>query len=68
MGQPNIVYKNKKYYQIGCRECDKGTWRIYADGGDYVAECTSCGHKVELPPNKLKEEPDLKAISLRYFT
>ncbi len=59
MNYPNIMYKGKKLYQVGCRNCGQGNnWKIYSDGENFAAICGDCRHDVEIINKSLVDKPD----------
>jgi len=50
---PEIEYRGKRLFQVGCQECRKGTWEIFTDeeitkAKVIVAVCPNCHHKSRL--------------------
>lgn len=56
--------------EVGCRQCGQGgKWKIFTDGQRVVkAECSNCGHSVEIDKVEIKKEKDGKAYPLWMFT
>lgn len=65
MEQPKIEIDGVTYYQVGCRKCGKGEWKIFYDGKKYFAFQCECGNTLELAKAKLQNKPDEKPIPLR---
>jgi len=55
---PFILYKNKKYYQIGCKTCNSPgqTWILYLRQGNFLIKCPFCGHIQELNIKNVKTD------------
>lgn len=65
--QPSIMFEGKKLFQIGCRKCDRGLWKIFTNKEVFVAVCV-CGHQQVIPPIKLEDKPDVQAIPAHLIT
>ena len=59
MDYPHVNYKEKKMYQIGCKNCKNGNWRIYTDGKNFIAKCRKCDHAIELIDKSLVNKPEI---------
>lgn len=57
------------FYEIGCRVCNQGgKWKNFTDGeGNFRAQCTACGHKVDITAKSVRDQPDAKVMDARMF-
>jgi DNA-directed RNA polymerase subunit RPC12/RpoP len=65
---PKLQFEGKDYFMVGCANCDECKWFVYADGKDFVAKCSNCGHKIVMKQDSLRDKPNQKAIDMRFFT
>ncbi len=57
---PSIIYKNKEFYQIACRNCENpDDYLFYSDGDNFILVC-KCNHIIEIKLENLKNRPDNK--------
>lgn len=57
---PSIIYKNKEFYQIACRNCEKpDDFVFYSDGDKFILVC-KCNHIIEINVKNLINLPDKK--------
>jgi hypothetical protein len=66
--QPSMMFEGKKLFQIGCRKCDHGLWKIFTNKERFVAVCSNCGHEQPIPPMALENKPDVQAIPAHLIT
>ena len=56
---PKLIVDGNTFWKVGCRECTRGAWELYATkDGEFVARCAFCGHVKQLPTADLQRKPD----------
>ena len=63
-----IIFEGKKYFIIGCMNCEKSEWIIATDGKDFIAHCKNCGHRIKLQQESLRDKPKFQVFDSRFFT
>lgn len=67
MEQPSIMFEGKKYWQIGCKNCQRAeliTIFFEPKTCSFAFKC-ECGHVIKMESSNVKKKPNETPINLR---